>query len=147
MLIKFFEFYTSQPIQSNCTAIISSLQQSTQSWCQFHPVPAKQYKVSVFKLVSLKTTHSSTWCQICCKTWIWATHQGRCQLQGVHPVRVDEPRKPHSQGQMMPKQMTNRVSLPTTLPRWESSKPQLRQVQHSLLHQALNPVIKWHRCF
>ena len=54
VLIKFFEFCTSQPIQGNHTAIISSLQQSTQSWCQFHPVPAEKYKVSVFELVSSK---------------------------------------------------------------------------------------------
>ena len=83
------------------------------------PSASWEIQISVFELVSLKTTHSSTWCQICCKTWIWATHRGRCQLQGVHPIKVDEPRKPHSQWQMMPRWMTSTFSPPTTLPRWE----------------------------
>ena len=38
-----------------------------------YPWPAEQYKVSIFELVSSKTTHSSIWCQIYYKTWNWAT--------------------------------------------------------------------------
>ena len=133
------KFYTSQPIQGNHTSIISLLQQPTQSWCQFHPMPAETIQISVFELVSSKTTHSSIWCQMHCKTRIWATCQGRCQLQGIHPIRVDRARKPHMQ--MIPRGKTSRLSPPTTLPRWR------RQVQHSLLHHILNPMIKWHKCF
>ena len=145
----FFEFFwilhkPAHPGQSHSNNF-TLLQQPTQSWCQFHPMPAKTIQSKCIRACFIKkTTHSSTWCQMHCKTWIWATRQGRCQLQGIHPIRGDGARKPHMQ--MVPRQKTSRLSLPTTLPRQRSSQPQLRQVQHSLLHHILNPMICWHKC-
>ena len=89
-----YEFCTSQPIQGNHTAIISYHCSSQHSLgVIFTQCQPKKYKVSVFELASSKTTHLSIWCQMQCKTWIWATHQGRCQSRRNTPSKGGQGKK------------------------------------------------------
>ena len=74
-----FEFCTSLPSRTikHCNNFIIAAVNTV--LVSVHPMPAEKYKVSVFELVSWKTTYLSIWCQICCKTWIWA-HLSRKML-------------------------------------------------------------------